>query len=65
MLVAGGIDDQPAGRWMARGYAGTVWQLLEKVRAESFKHEPGALTRSEIAMLMEVNAVDVDMSEPK
>lgn len=65
MLVAGGIDDQPAGRWMARNYSGRIWQLLEKVTAETFDYSMGMLDKDEIEMLNEINAVKVDKSEPK
>lgn len=29
-LVAGGVDDQPCGRWFAAGYASRVWLILEQ-----------------------------------
>jgi hypothetical protein len=32
MLVAGGVDDQPAGRWLAANFAGSTWRILEAER---------------------------------
>jgi len=31
-FVAGGVDDQPAGRWLAANMAGGVWHILEAER---------------------------------
>jgi hypothetical protein len=48
MLIAGGVDDQPAGRWQAANQAGRTWHVLDNARRygdDMHKYvEPGDLT---------------------
>lgn len=63
MLIAGGVDDQPAGRWLARNQAGSIWQHLERTSAKGF--EFATLNESERALTNRIRKVDVDDTEPE
>ncbi len=58
MLTAGGIDNQPAGRWLARHEAGYLWQQLEKLNDP--KVDYARLTPAERALKRKIKAVPVE-----
>lgn len=66
LLVDGGIDAQPAGRWKAARHAAYVWRVLEEANKPTFKFgEDCPLDADELETLAKCQDVEVDKSRPE
>lgn len=61
MMVAGGLDDQPAARWQARNQAGWIWRTLEKADQPNF--EITSLPKDERKLIVRADDMRVKLAK--
>lgn len=62
MLVAGGLDDQPYGRWREAEIAGYANELLRKTKAPNFDWGKADLDEADYQLLDLIQAARVKLS---